>query len=97
MFINNFDPVAIEIFSLEIRWYSLAYIVGILLGWYLAKKIFIINNIINKFDDYITHLIIGLILGGRLGYVLFYNYEYYLNNFLEIFKIGKVECLFMVV
>ena len=89
MFINNFDPVAIEIFSLEIRWYSLAYIVGILLGWYLAKKIFIINNIINKFDDYITHLIIGLILGGRLGYVLFYNYEYYLNNFLEIFKIWQ--------
>ena len=39
MFINNFDPVAIEIFSLEIRWYSLAYIVGILFGWFVAKKI----------------------------------------------------------
>ena len=45
MFINNFDPVAIEIFSLEIRWYSLAYIAGILLGWYLAKQVFINNNI----------------------------------------------------
>ena len=43
MFINNFDPVAIEIFSLEIRWYSLAYINGILLGWILSKKIFISN------------------------------------------------------
>ena len=40
MFINNFDPVAIQIFSLEIRWYSLAYIIGILIGWFLSKKIF---------------------------------------------------------
>ena len=86
MFINNFDPVAIEIFSLEIRWYSLAYIVGILLGWYLAKKIFINNNIKDKFDDYITYVIIGLILGGRLGYVLFYNFDYYFDNFFDIFK-----------
>ena len=43
MFINNFDPVALEIFSLEIRWYSLAYIFGIISGWILAKKIFIKN------------------------------------------------------
>ena len=89
MFIINFDPVAIELFSLEIRWYSLAYIVGILLGWYLAKKIFINNNIKDKFDDYISYIIIGLILGGRLGYVLFYNFDYYLNNFFDIFKIWK--------
>ena len=87
MLINNFDPVAIEIFSFEIRWYSLAYIVGILLGWYLAKKIFLENSIKNKFDDYITYVIIGLILGGRLGYVLFYNFDYYLNNFFDILKI----------
>ena len=89
MFINNFDPVAIEIFSLEIRWYSLAYISGILLGWYLVKKIFINYNIKNKFDDYITYVIIGLILGGRLGYVLFYNFDYYQNNFTDIFKIWQ--------
>ena len=87
MFINNFDPVAIEIFSLEIRWYSLAYIIGILLGWYFAKRVFIYNNIKDKFDDYITYVIIGLILGGRLGYVLFYNLDHYLNNFLDIIKI----------
>ena len=43
MFINNFDPVAIQIFSLEIRWYSLAYITGILLGWFLSKRFFIEN------------------------------------------------------
>ena len=90
MFINNFDPVAIEIFSLEIRWYSLAYIVGILFGWFVAKKIFIKNEDINKkFDDYITYLIIGIILGGRIGYILFYNLEYYLNNLIDIFKIWE--------
>ena len=89
MFINNFDPVAIEIFSFEIRWYSLAYIVGILLGWYLAKKIFIYNNIKDKFDDYVTYVIIGLILGGRLGYIIFYDLDYYLDNFFDIFKIWQ--------
>ncbi len=89
MFINNFDPVLIKIFSLEIHWYSLAYILGIIVGWYLAKKIFIYDNIKNKFDDYVTYVIIGLILGGRLGYVLFYNLDYYLNNFFDIFKIWQ--------
>ena len=84
MFINNFDPIALEIFSLEIRWYSLAYIMGILLGWYLAKKVFINHNIKDKFDDYITYIIIGLILGGRLGYVLFYNFDHYLSIFFFI-------------
>ena len=89
MFINNFDPVAIEIFSLEIRWYSLAYIIGILLGWYLAKKIFVYNNVKERFDDYVTYVIIGLVLGGRLGYVLLYNLDYYINNFFDIFKIWQ--------
>jgi phosphatidylglycerol---prolipoprotein diacylglyceryl transferase len=89
MFINNFDPVAAEIFSLEIRWYSLAYIIGILLGWYLAKKILVKNQIKTKFDDYVTYIIIGLVLGGRLGYVLFYNLNYYLDNFSDIFRIWQ--------
>ena len=53
MFINNFDPVAFQIFSFEIRWYSLAYIVGILLGWFLSKKFFISDlKVREKFDDY---------------------------------------------
>ena len=89
MFINNFDPVAIEIFSLEIRWYSLSYIMGILLGWYFAKRFFIRKNIFNKFDDYITYVIIGLILGGRFGYVLFYNFDYYISNPLDIIKLWQ--------
>jgi len=90
MFINNFDPVAIQLFSIEIRWYSLAYVVGILLGWILSKKIFITDlNIKEKFDDFVTYLIIGIIVGGRLGYVLFYNFNYYSNNLLDIIKIWQ--------
>ena len=90
MFINNFDPVAFQIISFEIRWYSLAYILGIIIGWILCKKIFIKNLDINqKFDDYITYLIIGIVIGGRLGYVLFYNFNYYINNILDIFKIWQ--------
>ena len=90
MFINNFDPVAIQFFSIEIRWYSLAYIVGILLGWSLSKKIFITNiNIKEKFDDFVTYIILGIILGGRLGYVLFYNLDYYSNNLFDILKIWQ--------
>ena len=90
MFINNFDPVAFQIFSLEIRWYSLSYIIGILIGWFLSKRIFISNNELrDKFDDYITYLILGIIIGGRLGYVFFYNFEYYINNFSDIFKVWQ--------
>jgi len=90
MFINNFDPIAFQIMSFEIRWYSLAYILGIVVGWILCKKIFIKNSDISeKFDDYITYLIIGIILGGRIGYVIFYNFSYYLDNIFDIFKIWQ--------
>ncbi len=90
MFINNFDPVAFQIFSFEIRWYSLAYIVGILLGWFFSKKFFISElKVREKFDDYLTYLILGLIIGGRLGYVVFYNFEFYINNLLDILKIWQ--------
>ena len=88
MFINNFDPVAIQIFSIEIRWYSLAYIFGILIGWLYCKKILIKDKNISKlFDDLISYLIIGIILGGRLGYVIFYNLEYFSSNPIEILMI----------
>ena len=90
MFINYFDPVAFQIMSFEIRWYSLAYIFGITIGWLLCKKIFINDaNTNEKFDDYITYLIIGVILGGRIGYIVFYNLPYYLDNFFDIFKIWQ--------
>jgi phosphatidylglycerol:prolipoprotein diacylglycerol transferase len=88
MFTNNFDPVAFQIFSIEFRWYSLAYIMGILLGWIYCKKK-IINNpkILDLFDDFITYVILGIIIGGRIGYVLFYNLQYYIENPIEIFYV----------
>ncbi|MDC3036552.1 prolipoprotein diacylglyceryl transferase [Candidatus Pelagibacter sp.] len=90
MFINNFDPVAFEVLSMEIRWYSLAYIVGILIGWFLSKKTLIKDTEIReKFDDYVTYVIFGIIIGGRLGYVLFYDLNYYTSNLTDIFKIWQ--------
>jgi len=88
MFTNNFDPVAFQIFSFEIRWYSLAYIAGIILGWLYCKKKIIKDKVLfNLFDDFISYLIIGIILGGRLGYALFYNLNYYLENPIEILMV----------
>ena len=90
MFINNFDPVAFSIFSLEFRWYSMSYIFGILIGWIVAKKFFIEDYDLKvKFDDYITYLILSIIIGGRIGYIIIYDFNYYLNNILEIFKIWQ--------
>jgi len=88
MFTNNFDPIAFQIFSLEVRWYSLAYIFGISLGWlYCKKKLIKDHGILSIFDDYITYLIVGIILGGRIGYALFYNSAYYLQNPIEILMV----------
>ena len=84
MFINNFDPVAFQVFSFEIRWYSLAYIVGLVVGWIYCNKFLIKDQEKkNQFDDYITYIIIGIIVGGRLGYVIIYNPSYYLENIIE--------------
>ena len=96
MIVHNFDPVLIDLGFLQIRWYSIAYILGILIGWIYAIKI-IRNTRKNQynftqiseleFNDLIIYLVIGIIFGGRLGYVLFYNLGYFSQNFLEIFKI----------
>ena len=96
MIIHNFDPVALDFGLFEIRWYSLSYIVGIILAWiyskYLITKISKNNyNFISikssQFDDLIIYLVLGIVIGGRIGYVLFYNFDYYTNNFPEIFKL----------
>jgi len=96
MYIHNIDPVLINFGFIEIRWYSLAYIAGILIGWWFGKKIlayriknYNISFNLNNFDDLIFYIIIGIILGGRLGYVFFYNLEFYSQNLFDIFKIWK--------
>ena len=88
MFINNFDPVAFTFLSLQIKWYSISYILGIVLGWtYCKKKLIEDKKILNLFDDLIVYIIFGIIIGGRLGYVLLYNLKYYLENVSEILMI----------
>ena len=97
MIVHNFDPVFVDLGVLQIRWYSLAYIIGIILGWIYAIKI--IKKMGRKhnfapikqadFDDLIIYLIIGIILGGRLGYIIFYNFEYYSKNLFEILKLWE--------
>jgi phosphatidylglycerol---prolipoprotein diacylglyceryl transferase len=96
MFTHNLDPVLLDFGFVAIRWYSLAYIAGILIGWWLGKKIIIkkfqnsshqIN--LKEFDDLISYLIISIIAGGRLGYVIFYNLGYYASNPLDIIKVWE--------
>ena len=90
MFIHNLNPVALEIFSLKIHWYSLAYIFGIIFGWiYCKKKLIEDKKILDLFDGLINYLIIGIIVGGRVGYILIYNLDYYLTNISEILMIWK--------
>ena len=96
MYIHNLDPVLLKLGYLVIRWYSLAYIFGIILGWWYGKKIIIhiIKNSglkfnISNFDDFITYLIISIIVGGRLAYVVFYNLEYFITDPLEILKVWE--------
>ncbi|ANK81870.1 MAG: prolipoprotein diacylglyceryl transferase [Rhizobiales bacterium NRL2] len=82
----NIDPVAFEVGPLAIRWYALAYIAGILFGWRyclrLARRDTIRPNA-HDFDDFVVWAVLGIILGGRIGYVVFYNAAYYLENPLD--------------
>ena len=86
----NINPVALDLGLLQIRWYAISYVTGILLSWFFILKIIKIKKIdINNqtISELISNCIIGIILGGRLGYVIFYNYEYFSDNLIEIFKI----------
>ena len=94
MYTHNLDPVLFDFGFLVIRWYSLAYIFGILIGWWLGKKIILkrfqnFNFNIKEFDNLITYIIISIVLGGRVGYVVFYNFGYYLSNPFDVLKIWE--------
>jgi phosphatidylglycerol---prolipoprotein diacylglyceryl transferase len=93
----NFDPVLIQLGPFAIRWYALAYITGILLGWFYARAI--VRNAklwggpapmsVLDIDDFIVWVTLGIILGGRLGYVLFYNPSYFAEHPMEAFQLWK--------
>jgi phosphatidylglycerol:prolipoprotein diacylglycerol transferase len=93
----TFDPVLVAIGPFAIRWYALAYIFGILLGWLYARAL--IRNerywsgpaplTVAEFDDFVLWVTFGIIVGGRLGYVLFYNPAHFLGHPFEILQVWQ--------
>jgi phosphatidylglycerol:prolipoprotein diacylglycerol transferase len=92
-----FDPVLVSVGPFVIRWYALAYIVGILGGWLYARAIVRSEKLwggpapltVTDYDDFVLWVTLGIILGGRLGYVLFYNPAYFATHPLEIVQLWK--------
>ena len=91
--ILNIDPVAFYIGSWPVRWYALAYLAGFVIGWKyclsLVSKEGGARPNAEDIDDFLVWAVVGVILGGRLGYVLFYNFDFYLNNPGEIYQVWK--------
>ncbi len=88
--VPTIDPVAINIAGFGLRWYAVAYILGFIFGFWLLKKLgpsVGINGDKKFWDDTWVYGILGVILGGRLGYCLFYNLDYFITHPLEIFAI----------
>jgi phosphatidylglycerol:prolipoprotein diacylglycerol transferase len=91
------DPVLISVGPLSIRWYALAYVGGIVGGWWLARQIAAAKAYWGgvspmrpeDIDDVIVWAALGIVLGGRLGYVLFYNPQYFASNPSEIFVVWR--------
>ncbi len=88
----NIDPILFQIGPLAIRWYSLAYIAGLMLGWrymrVLAKRPPEVAPE-RDIDDFLVWATLGVVLGGRLGYVLFYKFGFYMDNPAAIFQVWK--------
>ena len=92
-----FDPVLVSIGPFAVRWYALAYIVGILLGWLYARALIRNQNLwggpapltVTDFDDFVLWVTLGIILGGRAGYVLFYNLPHFIDHPAEIVQLWK--------
>jgi phosphatidylglycerol:prolipoprotein diacylglycerol transferase len=79
----SFDPVIVQIGPLAIRWYALAYITGLVLGWRLVRRLVQKTPVVAtplQVDDFLTWATLGVVLGGRLGYVLFYQPSVYFSH-----------------
>jgi len=93
----DFDPILVQIGPFAIRWYALAYIGGILLGWAYARALIRRPALwggkapftVVDFDDFILWVTFGIIFGGRLGQVLFYEFAYYSAHPLEILMVWR--------
>ncbi|MBR6838642.1 MAG: prolipoprotein diacylglyceryl transferase [Alphaproteobacteria bacterium] len=90
--VNPISPVAFSVFGIDVRWYALAYIVSFILVFWLFAKLAKdpdsgLKLSKKQYDDYMTWVILGVVLGGRLGYVLFYNLPFFIAHPLEIFAL----------
>jgi phosphatidylglycerol:prolipoprotein diacylglycerol transferase len=86
----QFDPVLLQVGPLEIRWYALAYIAGIVLGWRLLRRLIVQAPAVGtklQADDFVTWATLGIVVGGRLGYVLFYQPGVYLTHPSQILEV----------
>ena len=86
----NLDPVAVQIGPLAIRWYALAYILGIILSWRLMRRLVILSPEVattTQVDDFVSWATLGVVLGGRLGYCLFYQPSVYLADPIGILRV----------
>jgi len=92
LYYPQFDPVMFSIGPLHFRWYGMMYVFGVVSGWLLGRmRAGRPSSPVSRtqFDDYITWAVLGVVLGGRIGYVLFYNLEYYLENPLDAFAVWQ--------
>ena len=87
------DPIAIEIGPLAIRWYALAYLAGFILGWRYCVGLARLDGRYRPnetdIDDFLAWAVMGVVLGGRIGYVLFYQPGYYMENPAEILMVWQ--------
>ena len=83
MIFPEIDPVAFYFFGISIKWYGIAYASGLLLGMWNCKRVVLLiegNTTKQDIDNLLLWVAFGIIIGGRLGYVIFYNFDYFLNN-----------------
>src|SRR5580700_148076 len=109
-----FNPILIAIGPFAVRWYALAYIVGIIAGWFYARAIIVSQRLwggpapfaVLDFDDFVIWITLGIILGGRTGYVLFYNLPFFAAHPIEIVQLwnggmsfhgGVIGCIVAIV
>ena len=94
----DIDPVIVRIGPLAVHWYGVAYVVGILFGWWYAKRLITDPRLWPEgvkpmkpedIDDLLVWAALGIVLGGRVGYILFYDFPRYLANPLDIFAVWQ--------
>ena len=92
------DPVLLSLGPLQVHWYGVAYVVGILFGWWYARKLVSTDRLwgksgspiaVNDIDDFLVWAVIGIMLGGRIGYILFYDFATYASNPFAVFAVWR--------